>query len=91
MTDDTPWAGDYQCVQLGKYPVVVVRDVDGQIQAFHHLCRHRGLVFMEGCGKAEREVRCPFHGWHHKLDGRMRAVPQVDELYPGMNKSELSL
>jgi Rieske 2Fe-2S family protein len=34
--------GDYFTVQVGDYPVVVVRDRDGSIRAFHNSCRHRG-------------------------------------------------
>src|SRR5580658_6318827 len=35
-------AGDYLTVQVGDYPVVIVRDRDASIRAFHNSCRHRG-------------------------------------------------
>src|SRR5260370_4451241 len=35
-------AGDYLTVQVGEYPIVVVRDRQGGFRAFHNNCRHRG-------------------------------------------------
>ncbi len=34
--------GNYLTVQIGEYPVMVVRDRDGGLRAFHNTCRHRG-------------------------------------------------
>ncbi|HEY0800962.1 MAG TPA: Rieske 2Fe-2S domain-containing protein, partial [Steroidobacteraceae bacterium] len=35
-------AGDYLTVQIGEYPIVVVRGRDASLRAFHNSCRHRG-------------------------------------------------
>ncbi|MDB6083624.1 MAG: 2Fe-2S ferredoxin, partial [Gammaproteobacteria bacterium] len=37
-----PNAGDYETFDLGPESVVVLRDRDGSIRAFHNVCRHRG-------------------------------------------------
>src|SRR5580700_11012377 len=34
--------GNYMTVQIGEYPVLIVRDRDGGLRAFHNTCRHRG-------------------------------------------------
>ena len=34
--------GSFFTVQIGAYPVVIVRDREGRIRAFHNSCRHRG-------------------------------------------------
>lgn len=34
--------GSYATLQIGAYPVVVVKGNDGVIRAFHNVCRHRG-------------------------------------------------
>src|SRR3546814_624055 len=34
--------GQYLTLQIGDYPVVVVRGKDGSVRAFHNACRHRG-------------------------------------------------
>ncbi len=63
--------GDYLTLQIGAYPVLVVRGVDGRISAFHNSCRHRGSrVCTADHGKAKRLV-CPYHQWSYDLDGRL--------------------
>ncbi len=38
---DIPNSGDYQCFEMAQERAVVVRDQDGQVRAFHNVCRHR--------------------------------------------------
>src|SRR5690606_10339875 len=39
---ELPKPGGFFTVQVGAYPVVIVRDREGTIRAFHNSCRHRG-------------------------------------------------
>ncbi len=39
---ELPKPGSFITVQVGDYPVVLVRDQQGTINAFHNSCRHRG-------------------------------------------------
>ncbi|MGH1555197.1 Rieske 2Fe-2S domain-containing protein [Streptomyces sp. L7] len=39
---ELPEPGDYVTVGLGSYSVIVVRDDDEDVRAFHNVCRHRG-------------------------------------------------
>ena len=57
-------------------PVVVVRDQDGSLRAFHNLCRHRGMVMLDGSCKSV--LRCAYHGWTYTLDGRLIGTPDVE-------------
>lgn len=58
---EIPPFGDYLTVQVGDYPVIVLRDRDNQIRAFHNSCRHRGSrICPEAHGHASRLV-CPYH------------------------------
>lgn len=63
--------GEYLTVQVGEYPVVVVRDDNGHIRAFHNACRHRGArTCAEAKGKSPKLI-CPHHRWTFDLDGRL--------------------
>jgi Rieske 2Fe-2S family protein len=63
--------GDYFTMQVGDYPVIVVRGRDGAIRAFHNTCRHRGSrICAAEKGSAVRLV-CPYHNWSYDLDGRL--------------------
>jgi Rieske 2Fe-2S family protein len=63
--------GDYLTLQVGDYPILVVRDRKGDIRAFHNSCRHRGSrICSAEKGSAVRLV-CPYHNWSYDLDGRL--------------------
>ena len=34
--------GDYFATQIGRQPVVMVRDADGKVRVIHNQCAHRG-------------------------------------------------
>jgi Rieske 2Fe-2S family protein len=71
--------GDYLTVQIGDYPVVVVRDRDGALRAFHNSCRHRGSrICPAEHGTAARLV-CPYHQWTYRLDGRLFSARDMGE------------
>ncbi len=91
MTDDVPEPGDFQCVQAGRYPLFIVRGNDGEIRAFHNICRHRGTQFMEGSGSSAQGLRCPYHYWFYELDGSLKAIPRQDPLFPDVDKRGLAL
>ena len=68
---EVPDPGNFLTVQIGAYPVVVVRDRDGGLRAFHNSCRHRGSrICSAERGSAARLV-CPYHQWTYALDGRL--------------------
>ncbi len=71
--------GQFFTLQIGAYPVVVVRGNDGQINAFHNSCRHRGSrVCTADHGKAKRLV-CPYHQWSYDLDGSLARARHMGE------------
>jgi len=74
-------AGDYMTLQVGEYPVLVVRDRDGKIRAFHNSCRHRGArVCPDTRGNVPRLV-CPYHQWTYRLDGELVAARDMGDQF----------
>jgi Rieske 2Fe-2S family protein len=67
-------AGDYLTVQVGEYPIVVVRDRDGGLRAFHNSCRHRGSRICSAVHGTAPRLVCPYHQWTYQLDGRLIAA-----------------
>lgn len=69
--------GDYVTFDIGTNPVVVLRDREGQVRAFHNSCRHRGSkICTKDKGRANRLV-CPYHQWVYELDGRLLDARQM--------------
>jgi len=64
-------AGEYVTLQIGDYPVVVVRDDQGNINAFHNSCRHRGSRLCSAENGRSPKLVCPYHKWTYGLDGRL--------------------
>jgi len=70
-------AGDYLTATVGAYPVLLVRDRDGSLRAFHNTCRHRGSrICAAEHGTAPRLV-CPYHQWSYRLDGTLLAAREM--------------
>ncbi|MFT3688262.1 aromatic ring-hydroxylating oxygenase subunit alpha [Paenirhodobacter sp.] len=74
---EIPKPGDYTTLQVGSNPVVVLRNRDGEVAAFHNTCRHRGSkICLKEHGHANRLV-CPYHQWVYELDGRLINARQM--------------
>ncbi|MGM0586966.1 MAG: aromatic ring-hydroxylating oxygenase subunit alpha [Bacteroidota bacterium] len=70
--------GDQVPVQVAGQPIVVVRDKQGQLQAFYNVCRHRGGPLA--CKREQGSMlQCKYHGWTYRLDGMLRGVPQFQK------------
>ncbi len=81
--------GQYLTCAAGDVPIVVVRDRRRALRAHVNVCRHRGHLVAEGCGKRET-LQCPYHAWTYDLDGSLRSAPRSDR-EPGFDASEWSL
>lgn len=68
---ELPKPGSYVTLQLGAYPVVVVRGADGAVRAFHNVCRHRGQRLCSKPAGQTAKLVCPYHQWTYETDGRL--------------------
>jgi Rieske 2Fe-2S family protein len=71
--------GQYLTVQIGEYPVIVVRDREGGVRAFHNSCRHRGSRICNEVHGTSARLVCPYHQWTYALDGRLLAARDMGE------------
>ena len=71
ITENGQWLAE----TLAGYPVVVVRDEQGQLRGYHNVCRHRAGPLTEGeAGRCDGLLVCRYHGWSYRLDGRLRSA-----------------
>jgi phenylpropionate dioxygenase-like ring-hydroxylating dioxygenase large terminal subunit len=76
---------------MGNERAVVVRDQQGQVRAFHNLCRHRASrVVADDKGHCGKSFICPFHGWSYNLDGSLKNIPKADS-FPQIDREEFGL
>lgn len=90
MADDLS-PGDYLTTEVGGQPVILLRDREGELRAFHNVCRHRLSRLLEGRGKLNRAITCFYHGWSYDLTGALAAVPQEKKRFQEIDKSCLGL
>jgi Rieske 2Fe-2S family protein len=83
--------GSYVVATIGTAPVVVICGEDGRLRAFHNLCRHRGMMLLQGTGRVQQRIRCFYHQWRYDLDGALAVVPQRAEQFPDLVTAEWGL
>ena len=67
--------GAFFTTHMAAEPVIVVRDLKGEIRVLINRCTHRGpLVCHEARGET-RQFVCPYHGWTFEPSGELRFVP----------------
>jgi Rieske 2Fe-2S family protein len=87
--EQLPRVGSYFTKEIAVLPasIVLVRDGDGEIRAFHNICRHRGnkLVWRDDPAAETsgvcRQFTCKYHGWRYDLSGGCAFVQQENEFF----------
>jgi len=79
--EELPNPKDFKVIKIGPQGIVILRDLEGKLRAFHNTCRHRGSILCtEEKGTLRgRRIVCPYHAWAYDLDGRLVATPRQME------------
>ena len=67
--------GDVSPIQVAGLPLLLLRDQQLQIRAFHNVCRHRNLKLVDNPGNCGKLIRCPYHSWSYDLGGELKVAP----------------
>jgi Rieske 2Fe-2S family protein len=74
---ELPRDGSWMATSIGPWPVVVTRDRNGDLHAFHNACRHRGArICKPGKGASARLV-CPYHRWTYEMSGELAQATRM--------------
>lgn len=77
LTDDVASTGEVYPTLVANQPVVLTRAKDGNIRAFHNVCRHRGALLATDAKSNQKRLVCPYHAWSYGLDGTLERTPHV--------------
>ena len=65
--------------------VLVASDQQGRLHGAYNVCRHRGSQILSPADHdlppvacAASSLRCPYHSWTYRLDGRLLRAPHTD-------------
>ena len=84
-------AGDFVTLNVLGKPVLAIRGDDGEIRAFHNVCRHRAhKVVGERSGNCGGLMRCPYHAWTYDTRGVLKGI-NASRTFPQLDKDNLGL
>ena len=88
---EMPQPGDFVTHQLGRESILMVRQADGGVKAFHNVCPHRGnrLVYADH-GSVDR-FTCTYHGWEFEHGGAVVHVQDAEDFPQGNPCGKLTL
>jgi phenylpropionate dioxygenase-like ring-hydroxylating dioxygenase large terminal subunit len=90
--EEIPEAGDFVEYSNVGQSVIVVRNAEGGVNAFHNACRHRGVQLAQDRGNVRSGFVCPFHGWCYDLEGANTFVYSPDHFRDeNIDPAELNL
>ncbi|OQD68846.1 hypothetical protein PENDEC_c030G03409 [Penicillium decumbens] len=75
-----PNTGDYLRYDIAGYGFILVRDREGNINAFHNVCRHRAFPVVTDDKGTSRIFSCKYHGWSYGLNGKLAKAPGYQDL-----------
>ncbi|MCE0742576.1 aromatic ring-hydroxylating dioxygenase subunit alpha [Acetobacter sicerae] len=76
---DVAEPGDAMVVNIGKSSVIITRDDDDAIRAFHNVCRHRGARMIPEGKTMIGNIVCPYHSWTYGIDGALKFAEHMGE------------
>lgn len=78
---DLSQSGRFSTLEVCGVPVLV-RNCDGVIRAYVNVCAHRhAMLTCEPHGRCET-IRCQYHGWEYRADGRPHRVRRAGSFAP---------
>ncbi len=70
---------DYYTTTMGRQPVVIARNRQGELNAFINACTHRGAMLCRNKRGNKGTYTCPFHGWTFNNSGKLLKVKDPED------------
>ena len=83
-----PEIGDYIVFEVAGESIIVIRDDDGEVNAFFNVCRHRGSQICQQASGNSKRLVCGYHAWAYDLKGDLVAWRHIA---PDLDASEFGL
>ncbi|NLY34706.1 MAG: benzoate 1,2-dioxygenase large subunit [Alcaligenaceae bacterium] len=78
-----PEINDYYTTYMGRQPIIIARNRQGELNAFINACSHRGAQLCRFKRGNKATYTCQFHGWTFNNSGKLLKVKDpVEAGYP---------
>jgi phenylpropionate dioxygenase-like ring-hydroxylating dioxygenase large terminal subunit len=80
---ELPEAGSFivRPLEFANASILITRDKDGVIRAFHNVCTHRGTQLTEEPSGKRSLFTCRYHSWTFSNTGELRSAPDFERFY----------
>lgn len=72
-------AGKFFTLNIGKYPLIIVKNENNEIKALNNSCRHRGSKVCQTQNGQVANLVCPYHQWTYDLNGKLKYAQAMME------------
>lgn len=84
-------AGDYYAFTVVGISFFIIKSkFDGELRAFHNVCRHRAYPVVKKERGSSTILGCKYHGWSYNSEGKLMKAPHFDQV-EGFTEEENSL
>jgi len=73
-----------------KASLLITRDENNVVHAFHNVCRHRGEKLVHALKGKQRLFSCAFHAWTYSTAGKLTGVTDEGQ-FRNLNKDDYGL
>ena len=70
-------SGDVFPIFIAGKPILLVKNENNKISAFHNVCSHRCLKLVGEKKNVGKLIRCPYHSWSYDLEGNLKSAPHI--------------
>lgn len=88
---DLPDPGMVMVADVAGLSVLVVRDADHSLKAFHNVCPHRASPLRYEEAACLKHLVCPYHGWVFDFNGQLQGTPAQKRFPDGFCLEDFSL
>ena len=78
LATDVDRPGACVVVEVAGRSIIVTRNREGRLRAFHNVCRHRATKLLDAGAREvghRGRIRCPYHSWTYDTDGSCLGTP----------------
>jgi choline monooxygenase len=77
FASELPQLGYAKPIDFMGLPLLLVRDKKDNINVFHNVCSHRGMILVTEEKPVGALLRCPYHSWSYELNGNLKSTPHI--------------
>jgi anthranilate 1,2-dioxygenase large subunit len=79
---EVPNKGDFKTFSVGRVPLLISRDMQGQVHVFYNSCTHRGTQLETATRGNRGAFNCPYHRWSFNVSGTLVGTPNRPGDFP---------